>query len=341
MPFPHAMLRAGYPYSHVIGMRRVTSFPVDIAIGDDRVYVIGRTELGVGGNIRMCMLNDQHLNGHVSHGDLGTMADTGHTWPVALLRSDDGNLWVLDEGAHNVTTYSPEGEKLGQWGEHGSEPGQLDRPAGMAFDPAGNLWIVDTLNHRVQQFSAEGEYLGGFGQFGAGPGQFNMPWGIAFDGEGDMYVSDWRNDRVQKFGPEGGEPLSEFGAMPDGQHLTRPCGIAVDQHGDLYVAERDKNRVVMFDHRGRYVESFYGSATLSKMGREYIRANQKTLRLREMTSLEPQKLLRFPQGVRYQDGLLYICDFGSHRVQVYRKDAEPLNEDQIMSELRAPTLMTT
>ena len=60
----------------------------------------------------------------------------------------------------------------------------------------------------------------------------------------------------------------------------------------------------MYDHRGASVESFYGAATLGRMGREYIRANQKTLRLREMTSLEEQKLLRFPQGVRYHEGRL-------------------------------------
>ena len=84
-----------------------------------------------------------------------------------------------------------------------------------------------------------------------------------------------------------------------------------------------------------------GAATLNRMGREYIRNNHKTLRLREMTSVEPQKMLRFPQGVTYHDGLLYVCDFGSHRVQVFRKDAEPLTESQIIPEPRSPTLMTT
>ena len=340
MAFPHAMLRCGYPYERVLGMRRVTTFPVDVAVGDDRIYVIGRTELGVGGNIRMVSLKyDDELGDDLTHGDMGTMADTGHLWPVGILRTDDGNLHVLDEGNHNITTYSPEGEKLNQWGEHGSEPGQLDRPSGFAFDADGNVWVVDTLNHRVQQFSSEGEYIGGFGEEGDGPGQFNMPWGIAFDSEGDVYVSDWRNDRVQKL-TSSGEHIMDFGTRP-GYEVQRPCGIAVDEHGDLYVAERNKHRVVMYDHRGRYVESFQGAATLGRMGREYIRANQKTLRLREMTSLEEQKLLRFPQGVRYHEGRLYICDFGSHRVQIFKKDAEALSEQQIMAELRAPTLSTT
>ena len=340
MTFPHAMMRCGYPYERVLGMRRVTTFPVDVAVGDDRIYVIGRTELGVGGNIRMVSLaTDEELGDHPTHGDLGTMADTGQLWPVQLLRSADGNLHILDEGLHCVTTYSAEGEQLNRWGEHGSGPGQLDRPSGMAFDADGNVWIVDTQNHRVQQFSASGEFIGGFGEFGDGPGQFNMPWGIAIDAAGDLYVSDWRNNRVQKLGADGGHIL-DFGTRP-GYEVRRPSGIAVDEHGDLYVAERDQHRVVMYDRSGRYVESFAGDATLSKMGREYIRNNLKTLRLREMTSLEQQKRLRFPQGVRYHEGRLFICDFGSHRVQIYRKDAEPLTEAQILPELRAPTLMTT
>ena len=332
MAYPHALLRAGFPYVRVLGMRRVTTFPVDVAVGDDRIYVAGRTELGVGGNIRMVSLDDE---------DLGTMADTGHTWPVSLLRDDEGNIWLCDEGAHNVTVYSAGGDQLAQWGEHGSAPGRMDRPSGMAFDGGGNLWIVDTMNHRVQQFSRDGDHLGGFGSHGSGPGELNMPWGIVFDAEGNLFVSDWRNHRVQRFAPDG-ELLMLFGKHGSGQgELSHPAGLAIDEHGDVYVADRDNSRVVMFDKTGRYVESFTGNATLGQMGRIYILANQKTLRLREMTSLEPQRLLRWPQAVTISGNRLYIPDFGSHRVQVYEKDALPLSESEILPELRAPTLMTT
>ena len=333
MPFPHALLRAGYPYLRVLGMRRVTTFPVGVAVGDDRIYVIGRSELGVGGNIRMVSLDDE---------DLGTMADTGLVWPAALLRDhDNGDLYVLDEATHKLTVYSAEGEQLKQWGEHGSEPGQLDRPAGMDFDAEGNLWIVDTLNNRLQRFSRDGEYLGGFGEAGAGPGQFDLPWGVALDAEGDLYVSDWRNDRLQKLSPSGEHLMTIDGARTIGVEFAHPTGIGVDEHGDIYVADRDRNRVLLFDKTGRYVQQFTGEATLSKMGRTYILANQKTLRLREMTSIDPVKRLRFPQGLRVEGDKLYICDFGSHRVQVFQKEAYPLNEDQIMPEPTAPTLMTT
>src|SRR5688572_17016669 len=78
----------------------------------------------------------------------------------------------------------------------------------------------------------------------------------------------------------------------------RAAGIAVDEHGDVYVADRGNDRVQLFDHTGRYVQQFTGDATLSKSGRRYILANPKVLRAREMTSLEPQKLLRGPAAVK-------------------------------------------
>ena len=152
MAFPHAMLRCGYPYERVMGMRRVTTFPVDVAIGDDRIYVVGRTELGVGGNIRMVSLKtDDELGDDLTHGDLGTMADTGHLWPVGLLRTDDGNLHVLDEGNHNVTTYSPDGEKLNQWGRTRLGTGTTRPAVGLRVRLGRQRLGGRHANHRIQQ----------------------------------------------------------------------------------------------------------------------------------------------------------------------------------------------
>ena len=334
MAFPAALLRAGYPYLTTLGMRRVTTFPMDVAIGDEgRLYVLGRTEVGIGGNIRIINWDDE---------DLGTMADTGLTWPVCLIRDADENLYVSDEGAHTITVYNKAGEEQAKWGSHGSAPGELDRPSGIAFDAAGELWVADTLNHRIQHFSRDGSYLGGFGGPGSGEGEFNMPWGVSFDAEGDLYVVDWRNDRFQKFAPDGSFLMAVGRSGAGAGEFDRPAGIAIDEQGDIYVADRGNDRVQLFDKTGRYVETFIGDATLSKMGRAYVMANQKTLRLREMVALEPQKRLRAPASVRLDDeGRLYIADFGSHRVQVYAKEAYPLREDEIMAAPRSPTLTTT
>ena len=326
-----ALLRAGFPYETTIGMRRVTWYPIDIALGEEgRVYCLRRGPFEVGGVI--CMINRDDEN-------LGVI-DVGWTWPVGIVRDAEERLYVSDEAQHNITIVNREGEQLGQWGEHGSAPGQLDRPAQMAFDAEGHLLVADAMNHRIQRFTVDGEYIDGFGSYGSAPGEFDMPWGIALDESGCIYVGDWRNDRVQKLSPTG-EPLLTMGSSGDGDgELNRPAGVAVDQHGDIYVADRGNNRVLLFDRRGRYVEQFIGDATISKLGRVYLMANAKVLRLREMSVLEDQKRFRAPASVQVDGDRLFVADFGFHRVQIYRKEAYPLSAAEVMPHPGAPNLFT-
>ena len=333
---PYALLRAGFPYYATLGMRRVTTYCMDLAIGDQgQLFVLCRDDGPAGASIRRTNWDDE------DHGTIGGngSGDGQMLWPVTLLRDRDGNLWVSDEALHRISCFQPDGAFLGKWGQPGSEPGQLNRPSGMAFDADENLFIADTFNHRVQKFTREGQLLLSFGEHGAGEGQFDLPWGVAVDGEGDVYVADWRNDRVQKFS-SAGRFIMAFGRTGSGEgELNHPAGLTVDADGDIYVADRGNNRVQLFDHTGRYVEQFIGDATLSKSGRRYILANPKVLRAREMTSLEQQKRLRGPASVRVDDeGRLYIPDFGSHRIQVYKKEAYPLSEADIWPPPKAPFL---
>ena len=336
---PYALLRAGFPYLTTLGMRRVTTYCIDIAIGDaGRLYVLCRNGIpGGGNNIRRMNWDDEDL------GAIGTTGsgDGAFIWPACLVRDRDENLYVSDEGLHRVSAFSPAGDFLGKWGTHGSGPGELDRPSGLAFDGEENLYVADTLNHRIQKFTKDGKFLDQWGRHGASEGELNMPWGITVDAEGDIYVVDWRNDRVQKFSADGAFIMQIGRSGSDDGELNRPSGIAVDGDGDIYVADRGNNRVQLFDRSGRYVEKFLGDATLSKMARDYVMANAKVLRLREMVSLEPAKRLRAPTSVRLDgEGRMYAVDFASHRIQVYKKEAYPLAEEEVMPAPKAPTLTT-
>jgi DNA-binding beta-propeller fold protein YncE len=332
---PYALLRAGFPYYATLGMRRVTTYPMDLAIGDEgRLYVLCRND-GEGGEIRKTNWDDE---------DLGTIGKSGRgdgqvMWPVTLLRDAAENLYVSDEGTHRISAFSRDGTFLGKWGVQGTAAGELNRPSGMAFDGDENLYVADTMNHRIQQFTKDGQFIRGFGEYGTGDGQFNMPWGVAVDELGDVYVVDWRNDRVQKFSADG-RFLMTFGRSGSGPgEFNRPAGITVDQHGDIYVVDRGNHRVQLFDQTGRYVEQFTGDATLSPSGRRYVLSGGKVLRAREMTSLDPQKTLRGPASARLDgQGRLYIADFGCHRIQIYKKEAYPLTPDQIWPVPNAPYL---
>ena len=110
---------------------------------------------------------------------------------------------------------------------------------------------------------------------------------------------------------------------------------------NFFVADRGNNRVQLFHSRGGFVEKFIGDATLGKQAHRYMITNLMTLRLREMSSLEPQKRLRAPISVRVDgDGRMYIADYGSHRIQVYKKEAYPLGPNEIAAEFTSPSLYT-
>ncbi len=332
MSKPYGLLRSGFPYYMTLGMRRVTSNAVDIAFGkEERIYILCRG--GLGTDVRRINWADDNL---------GTIGGGTFQWPSGLLCDEDERLYISDEAHNKVFVMDKDGNEITRWGEEGDDAGQFNRPAGITFDPDGNIVLSDTMNHRVQKYTRDGEFISQFGEQGCGDGELNMPWGVAVDDSGDVYVADWRNDRAQKFSADGDFLMSIGGAGKGKGELDRPTSVAVDKDGDVYVADWGNDRVQLFDAEGRFVEQFIGDANLSRSAREYILANPVTLRLREMADLEATKRLRAPLTVRVDDeSRLYITDFGSHRIQIYKKEAYALTEQEIAPPLRNPVLFTT
>ena len=336
---PYALLRAGFPYIKTLGTRSVTDYPADVAIGGDGVlYVLCRYNIDGNFLVRKLTYEEEDMG---SIGTRGT-GDESCLWPVNIIVNHEDNLYISDEASHQIVMFTKDGDFLGKWGEEGDGDGQLSRPSGLAFDADENIYVVDTLNHRVQQFTKDGDFLRKWGGFGNGEGQFDMPWGITVDELGDAYVADWRNDRIEKFSADG-EFIFQLGSSGSGDgEFKRPTGVAVDRDGDIYVADCGNNRVQLFSAEGRYIQKFTGDATLSQLGRRYILANAVPLRLRETVNLEPQKLFRSPKSVRLDgQGRMFVAEEESYRIQVYQKDAIPLEPHQIAPPLRSAKLETT
>lgn len=290
------LLRSGFPYLITLGQRRVTSTPLDIGFGKEKIYVLVRN-LNLGTYIRVINWEDDNLG--TIGGPEGTRSpspgneniiEASFQWPAGLLVDEDENLYVTDEAKHCVVVMNKDGSHLGTWGEYGTGETQLNRPSGISFDREGNILLSDTMNNRVQRFTKEGNHLQTIGA-----GVLNNPWGLCVDSEDNIYVADWKNDRVQ-----------------------------------------------LFDKFGKYIQSFHGDATLSKSGLMYIMANPVTLRLREMADFEKTQRLDVPMMVKVdKEFRLFITDTGNHRIQVYKKDAIELSEDQIAPPMRNPVLFTT
>ncbi|MBM3933585.1 MAG: 6-bladed beta-propeller [SAR202 cluster bacterium] len=337
MTFPYALLRVGFPYLTTLACKRITDFPMDLAIGKDGlIYVLCTAP------IRVITFDEQVVRtfGKLAWGrDRKGVGEDEMMWPIQVVLDGEDNLYITDEACHRITMYSKEGQFLGHWGQHGSKEGQLNRPAGIAFDAKEDVFVVDALNHRVQKFTKDGRFIMSFGSQGNRPGEFDTPWGIAEDKFGDLYVSDWRNDRVQKFTCDG-RFIFEFGKSGTGDgELTRPAGIEVDDDGDIYVADWGNNRVNLYNKGGRFVQKFIGDATLSKSAIQLIKNQKRVLRLREMANMETEKRFQGPRSVRLdKKGRMYVADHESYRIQVYQKQAVPLTQEEIGPELKAPSL---
>jgi len=210
------------------------------------------------------------------------------------------------------------------WGTAGSGEGEINKPAGLAFDKDDNLYLVDSYNHRVQVFTRDGQFQFAWGSEGSGPGEFSYPWGIEIDHNGDVYVADWRNDRIQKFAPDG-TFLMQFGSSGDGDgQFSRPTGVAVDRDGVIYVTDYKNDRLQIFDAEGNFVTKLLGEATLSSWGRERVLIDPITVKGRLASNDLPEREAAFqgPIAVEVDDeGRVFVVEVARQRLQVYQKQS--------------------
>ena len=317
-----------FAYSHTIGRTELagTGFriPVDLALGDDAVYVVNRTSAArtEGVRITVCTLAEDFISQFGAYGD----GNGDFIWPTSIALDRDQNVYVSDEWLGRVTVFDKDGEFVRKWGISGSGDGELNRPSGLVATEDGIIVVADTGNHRIQKFTADGRHLGQFGGFGSGMGQLNMPWGLAVDREGTVYVADWRNDRVQGFSLDG-KVQSMFGRSGSGAgEFNRPTDVAVDEDGDLYVADWLNNRVQVLAPDGRYITDFKGNADLSKWGKAKLVSNPDMIRQRNMvTDFSPEQSFWHPTAVETDSkGRVAIVDSAKNRIQVYQKNKAPV-----------------
>jgi DNA-binding beta-propeller fold protein YncE len=128
--------------------------------------------------------------------------------PHGMRFDHEGNLWVTDNGDHQVMKFSPQDKllfTLGIKGKAGTDARTFNRPTDIAFTPKGDaVYISDGYgNSRVVKVTSDGRYILDWGRKGKGPGEFNTPHSVAVDSTGTVYVSDRENNRIQIFDPNG------------------------------------------------------------------------------------------------------------------------------------------
>ena len=169
--------------------------------------------------------------------------------PIDLVVDGQGRVYVLDSFSSTVSpapetgavqVFDAYGRFLADWGELGSEPGQLNGPFGIGLDPDGTLLIAEFDNNRVQRFTLEGELLDGWGGYGTADGKFIWAMDAAVDAAGRVFVTDYSNSRVQVFDRDG-QFLAAFGGFGfDAGRFASALGVAVGGDGTVYVTDAGK-----------------------------------------------------------------------------------------------------
>lgn len=158
-----------------------------------------------------------------------------------------GNLYVGEYGEHDrIQQFDAAGRFVREWGRHGYESGEFNRPQGLALDEQRNeLWVADACNHRVQVFDLAAnppQVKQVWGEPGEAPGQLRYPYDIVLDGD-TLYLCELGNHRIDKFTREG-QWLESWGSAGDGVgQLTQPWAIARGPSGRLYVLDTYNHRV--------------------------------------------------------------------------------------------------
>jgi tripartite motif-containing protein 71 len=310
-------------FSHAIGRNAAAgngfTQPVDVAAGPEGVlYVLSRGNDGAGGvvaenkRIGKLTIDEQFI------GDFGRRQ---MRWPTGLALDSNGDLYCSEEYENRIHIFNEDGEPIAQWGESGSDEGQLNGPSGLAFDSDDNILVADAKNNRVQKFSRDGKFLAVIGE-----DQLNQPWGIAVDGDDNLYVADWGNNRGVKFSPDG-DLLVTFGGngAEEGADLDHPASIAVDSEGDVYVSDWGNKRIQIYDPEGSVITALYGDAVeFSKWAAEVINSNpdaQKAYRrVKDRTTLG---LFERPVGLTVDsEDRIIVTDSTRGRLQIYAKEKQ-------------------
>lgn len=158
--------------------------------------------------------------------------------PHGMRIDRDQNVWVTDNGDHQVMKFTREGRlllTLGIKGKAGTDDKTFNRPTDIAFGPSGDVFVSDGYgNSRVVKFSKDGKYLMAWGKRGTGPGQFHIPHSIGIDSHGTVYVSDRENNRIQRFDLEG-KYLGEW------THLGATQSLFITPDDDMWIITHRNN----------------------------------------------------------------------------------------------------
>jgi len=240
---------------------------------------------------------------------LWQMPQTEKGKPKGMTRDREGNIVVIEPHYQRLNYFTPDGKLLAQWGDRGTNEGQLIMPRAAAINSRGEIFVSEYGEvERVQKFlfnlpdarsqagsaaPSREQFISSFGKMGNEPGEFNRPEGLCVGTHDFIYVADSCNHRIQIFSSDGKYIRSHGKAGSGKGEMSYPYDICVDSAGSQYVCEFGNSRIQIFDSNDQPIEIIGGPGA------------------------EPGKFSN-PWGVALDSaGNLYVADSQNHRVQKF------------------------
>ena len=210
--------------------------------------------------------------------------------------SKDGKLLATDAAHAYVQVFDKTtGKFISRFGGKGDNDDSLEKPEGIAVDPAGNVFIADYTTGAIKKYNADYKWLKTFSEYGSAPGQ-NIKSEFMDIVDGKLYMPEAGNHRVDVFDLEGKFLFLFGGEGTEPGKFNVPEAAKFGPNGLLYVSDLKNDRIQVFDKEGKLVKTFGKSGS------------------------GPGEL-KAPAGIGIdKDGNVYVAEIGNDRVQVFDKD---------------------
>jgi DNA-binding beta-propeller fold protein YncE len=186
-----------------------------------------------------------------------TLATAGATlsMPSDVGVGNEGRIYVVDGGNHQVVVFDSAGQRIATLGERGGQDGQVESPVGLGVGPNRDIYVADKGNQRLQVFLADGQFLETIALEEEGGAVDPVDVAVSANGK-ELFVTTNNTHRVVVFSNKGKYLRGWGGEGEDDGQFRYPATVDIDPSGNVLVVDVLNSRVQKFDAEGNFLSSF-------------------------------------------------------------------------------------